>query len=148
MIRREIGQGAIKLQADRQARAAALAGTASQLDASRQQILQSLFPNLQAKDINEQQQAASALQLSQSMMPEAGLSGSDIANVWLARVGATSQMGQNLGAVQASGVQNAAGAWAPAISQGIQALPGAYNTIKGWFSPGQTNWSQVPVTQL
>lgn len=136
LIRREIGQGALKLQADRQARAASLAQTASNLEAQRQQILQGLFPALQAKDVSQQTQLQSGLTLSEGLKPEAGLTGSDLAQIWLARVGATSQLGQQAGAVRAAGALGAAQAWAPAIGQAIQTVGpavGQATGLSGWL---------------
>lgn len=131
LIRREIGQGALKLQAERQARAMNLAQSASALEAQRQQVLQNLFPALQAKTLGSMSAASGALGTSASLVPEAGLSGADLANVWLARVGATSQLGQQLGAVKAAGALGAAQAWAPAIGQAVGTLG---NTVGGWFT--------------
>lgn len=131
LLRREIGQGALRLQGERQARAMNLAQSASALDAQRQQILQNLFPALQAKDLANMSAASGALGTSASLVPEAGLSGADLANVWLARVGATSQLGQQLGAVKAAGALGAAQAWAPAIGQAVGTLG---NTVGGWFT--------------
>lgn len=146
-LRQELGQGAIKLQADRQARAAMLSQTASGLEAQRQQILQSLFPALQAKDLSNIQASQGALMTSEGLKPESGLSGSDIANIWLARVGATSQLSQQAGAVKAAGALGASQAWAPAIGQAVGTLGNAmpdWQTVRGWFqgSPSANDTTQ------
>jgi len=143
LIRQEVGQGALKLQADHQARAQSLIQSASNLEAQRQQILQGLFPALQAKDVSQNSMAQSGLLTSEGLRPEAGLSGSDIANIWLARVGATSQLQQQAGAVRAAGALGAAQAWAPAIGQAIQTVG---NSIpSGWFSGGTPTATQRAV---
>lgn len=143
LVRKELGQGAIKLQADRQARASALAGTAASLEAQRQQILGSLFPNINSMKIANLGATAGALGTSNQLVPEAGLGGSDIANLWLARVGATNQLNQSAADVAARGATGAATAWNQAIGAGTGYLANAapssgstWNTVKGWFSGG------------
>lgn len=137
LIRKEVGQGAIKLQADRQARAAALAQTASGLETQRQQILQGLFPALQAKDLQNLQASQGLLGTSANLVPEAGLSGSQIANIWLNRVGAVGGLGVDAAKAQATGVLGSAAAWSPAIGAAAGAVGNAlpsFQDIRGWFS--------------
>ncbi len=143
LVRKEIGSGAIKLQADRQARAAALAGTASQLDAQRQSILGSLFPNINSMKLANLGATSGALGVSNQMVPEAGLGGNDIANLWLARVGAANQLNQSAADTAARGTMGAAQAWGPAIgaatgyaSANAPSAGSTWNTVKGWFSGG------------
>lgn len=143
LVRKELGAGAIKLQADRQARASAMAGTAASLEAQRQQILGSLFPNINSMKIANLGATAGALGTANQMVPEAGLGGTDIANLWLARVGATNQLNQSAADVAARGATGAATAWNQALGAGTQYLANAapssgstWNTVKGWFSGG------------
>jgi hypothetical protein len=94
LIRQLIGTAGINLQGERQKRATALAGAAQELEASRQSILQNIFPNLSAVQLNQLTGQQNVLNQSNSMVPQVGLSGSDIANLWMARVGATNQLAQ------------------------------------------------------
>ena len=48
-------------------------------------------------------------------MPQAGLTGNDIANLWLQRVGATGALNRDSANVAAAGAQGINQAWAPAI---------------------------------
>jgi hypothetical protein len=54
------------------------------------------------------------------MVPQVGLSGSDIANIWMARVGATNQLAQAQADAAARGGMGVAQAWQPAIGAGIR----------------------------
>jgi hypothetical protein len=110
ILRQEIGQGAIKLQADRQARAMALASSAQQLDSARSAMLQSLFPNLQAMQAKDIGMTSGILQQSNALMPEVGLAGRDIAELWKARVGAYAQGTKDIGEAGASATKNTTGA--------------------------------------
>jgi len=103
ILRELIGTAALKLKADRQARATQLAQAAQEMDVRRQSILGTLFPNLAAKSLGKLQATQSVLQQSNQMVPEAGLGGTDIANLWLARVGATNQLAQSAADVAARG---------------------------------------------
>jgi hypothetical protein len=148
LVRKELGAGAIKLQADRQARASAMAGTAASLEAQRQQILGTLFPNLNSMKISNLGATAGALNTSNQLVPEAGLGGSDIANLWLGRVGATNQINQSAADASARGATGAATAWNQAIGAGTGYLANAapssgstWSTVKGWFSGGSGSGS-------
>jgi len=103
ILRELIGTAALQLKADRQARATQLATAAQEMDVRRQSILGSLFPNLAAKSLGKLQATQSVLQQSNQMVPEAGLGGTDIANIWLARVGASNQLAQSAADVAARG---------------------------------------------
>ena len=113
ILRQLIGQAGLNLQTQRQQKAQQLMSTAQQLEQSRQSILGSLFPNLSSVQLNTMKGVQSALQLSDSLVPEAGLSGSNIANIWLARVGATNQLAQSAANAAAAGGVAQAQAWAP-----------------------------------
>ena len=86
-----LGTAALKLKADRQQQAAALTTAAGNLEAQRQQILQNLFPALQQQQLKNISATSGILQQSNQMLPQAGLSGSDIANLWLQKVGALNE---------------------------------------------------------
>lgn len=120
LIRQLIGTAGINLQGERQKRAAALSGAAQELESSRQSILQNIFPNLSAVQLNQLQGQQGVLQQSNSMVPQVGLSGSDIANIWMARVGATNQLAQSAADAAARGGMGVAQAWQPAIGAAIR----------------------------
>lgn len=98
-----LGTAGLQLQAQRQERAANLLGQAQQLEQSRAAILGNLFPNLQQQGLSKLQAADVAFKTSAAAVPEAGLSGSDVANIWLARVGATNQLAQSAADAAARG---------------------------------------------
>jgi hypothetical protein len=141
LLRKTIGSEAIKLQGERQARAAALSQAASSLEAQRQSILGTLFPNLNSMKLSNIGATAGALGTSNQMVPEAGLGGNDIANIWLARVGATNQLNQSAADVAARGTMglaqnnaNMLGAATGYLSSALPSTGSAYNTVRGWFS--------------
>lgn len=145
LLRKEIGQNAIKLQADRQARAQALAATASQLDQSRQSMLQSLFPNLANLQGQDVKLTSGILQQSNAMMPEVGLTGRDVAELWKARVGAYATGTEKLGKI---GSESALGT-STAVGDLLGKIGGYMDTVNwGKQKPGATSWGQVPLTSL
>lgn len=116
LLKELIGTAALQLKADRQKRATELAQAAQDMDVKRQAVLGQLFPNLAQKSIDKLGATQRVLAQSNQLVPEAGLGGADIANLWLARVGATNQLAQSAadiaarGAVgQAAGIQQAIG---------------------------------------
>jgi hypothetical protein len=149
LLRQQIGSGALALQADRQARASAMSAQASQLEAQRQAILGSLFPNLNNMQLSNMGATQAALGTSNTMVPEAGLGGTDIANLWMARVGATNQLQQSAADAAARGAAASGQIWGQAVGNVGQQLSNTnwgntYNTVKGWFSSPQT--SQAPAS--
>lgn len=140
ILRTILGTEGLKLKAQRQEQAAKLATSAQNLEASRQNILQSLFPRLNEVQLQNLGGQQSVLSQSNAMMPEAGLSGHDVANIWLARVGATNQLAQSAANAAASAAQQSGQIWAGAIGGATRAIGGAapsWNTVSGWFnSPG------------
>lgn len=122
ILRQLIGSAAIQLKADRQARATQLSQAAQDMDVKRQAILGSLFPNLAATQLQKLGATQSILGQSNQMVPEAGLGGSDIANLWLARVGATNQLAQSAADVAARGGMGVAQAWQGALGAGASGV--------------------------
>lgn len=116
ILRTKIGMEAEKLKADRQARAVGLTQAASALESQRQSILGTLFPNLNSMQLQNLQAQQSVVSQSEALKNPAGFTGSDVANIWLARVGATNQLAQKSASVAASGTMGQAAAWQPAIS--------------------------------
>lgn len=133
-----LGSAGLQLQKERQERAAGLLGQAQNLEQSRAGILGSLFPNLQSAGLSKLSAADTVFKTSAAAAPEAGLSGSSVANLWLARVGATNQLAQQAADAAARG----GFAQAQILNQGIgqatgyaaKALPSTqsfYNSIFG-----------------
>lgn len=92
LTRQLLGSGAIQLQQQRQQQAMGLLGRAQDLESQRSSLLGTLFPNLSALQLNTLKGQEGALSFSNEMMPNAGLSGKDVVNLWLNRVGATSSL--------------------------------------------------------
>lgn len=153
MLRTLLGSAGVNLQMARQKQASDLAASASNLEAQRQNILQGLFPKLQNQQMQNIAATSGILNQSNSMAPQAGLSGSDVANIWLARVGATNQLTQQAANAYSSGIvgmanaQNA-GAGANAgfnasmfgsIPYLANSLSSVGNGISGWLTPGTGN---------
>lgn len=103
LLKELVGTAALQLKADRQKRATELAQAAQDMDVKRQAVLGQLFPNLVNKSLTKLGATQSVLSQSNQMVPEAGLGGADIANLWLARVGATNQLAQSAADVAARG---------------------------------------------
>lgn len=123
--RRLIGQEGLKLQAERQARAASLGQMAQDLETRRAAILGSLFPALKQNQLKNLAASEAAITLSQSSLPAAGLTGTDLTNLWLQRVGATGQLMGRAGEVAAAGGLAQANLLNQAIGGGFGALASA-----------------------
>jgi hypothetical protein len=124
-----LGTAGLNLRAQRATQAAELATAASNLESQRQQILQQLFPNLQNQQLKNISATSGILQQSNQMLPQVGLGGSDVANAWLARVGALNQLAANKASV------NAAAAMAEA--QAKQNIWGTVSSVGQWKASGQ-----------
>lgn len=152
LLRQIIGSAGLQLQADRQQRAAALTDAASNLESRRQAILGTLFPNLSTVQLNTLKGAQGALEQSNLMLPEAGLGGGDIAQIWLARVGATNQLAQQAANAAAQSAQGQAQAWqsglGAAIGYGANALPSTrsvWGALVGGGVPSTSLMSATPM---
>lgn len=135
ILRKVLGTAGIQLQQQRQQNAAALAGQAQNLEQSRAQILGNLFPNLSSVQLNTLQGTENAFNTSNNALPQAGLSGNDIANVWLARVGASNQLAQSQANAAAQGAIGQAQAWAPAIGGATTSIGTALGNLGSSASP-------------
>lgn len=129
ILRQLIGSAALQLKSDRQTRATQLAQAAQDMDVKRQAILGTLFPSLAATSLSKLGATQSILSQSNQMVPEAGLGGSDIANLWLARVGATNQLAQSAADIAARGGMGAAQAWGNVIGGAGSAAGNLLNLI-------------------
>lgn len=148
-----LGQAGIQLQQQRQQQAAALLGQAQNLENARASILGNLFPNLAQTQLGILGGQQSVLQQSNSIMPNAGLSGGDIANLWLARVGATTSLNRDSANVAARGAQGVAQAWQPALgaasSFAANSLPTFQQAISGGGrvgGGGVSTWNNPPAS--
>lgn len=121
-IRTLLGQAGINLQMQRQGLAASLTSQAQELENQRQATLQNLFPRLAQTQLAETQGAGSIFSAAQGATPQAGLSGSQLANSWLTRVGAlNSAIGQQAG-IQAAGKLAQGQIWGNAIGSAVSGL--------------------------
>lgn len=123
-LRTIIGQAGVNLQMKRQQQASEMLSSAQNLETSRQNILQNLFPRLTQNQLSNLQGQQSAIQLSNSMLPQAGLSGSSVANLWLARVGATNQINQDMANSQAQASMNMGNIWGRAAGGAVSSIGG------------------------
>jgi hypothetical protein len=130
ILQQVLGTAGLQLQQQRQTQAANLMTAAGNLDSQRQQILQSLFPKLQTQQLNNMSATSGVLNNSNNLLPQAGLSGANVANIWLAKVGATNQLTIQAGNVNA---QNAL-AQGAATNQGIGAVSGTLPGLASYFN--------------
>lgn len=103
ILQQVLGMGGIQLKQQRQQQAAALMEHASNLEASRQQILQNLFPRLQQQQMANINATSGILQQSNNMLPQAGLSGTQVASLWLQQQGALNGIASQIAGVRANG---------------------------------------------
>ncbi len=145
--RKLIGERALALKAERQGRAAALATTAQNLSTARANILASIFPALKQQESANQGLTQSAFQQSNGAVPEAGLGGTDIANIWLSRVGATNQLAQSAADAAARGAIGTATAYGNIAGAGTRlatSLIPTGNTGGSSFANPYSNPGDVP----
>lgn len=137
ILRTLVGKAGLDLQAKRQEKAAALTQSAQDLESKRQAVLQTLFPNLANSQLNRLQGQQSVLAQANQMVPEAGLGGSDIANIWLARVGATNQLAQSSADAAARGAMGQGAIWGNALGGATRAI--APSVGNAWSSMAKAN---------
>lgn len=132
-----LGGAGVALQKQRQDQAIGLLGQAQNLEQSRAAILGTLFPNLRAGEQAKLGAAQSVFANSAAAVPEAGLGGSDVANLWLARVGATNQLAQRAadaaargGYAQAQILQSGIGQATQYVAPVLPTSTTAYNWLK------------------
>jgi hypothetical protein len=125
LTRKLIGNEAIALKKARQDQAGRLGLTSQQLGNNRLGILSSVFPALKNLQQQNQNLQTGALSTSNQLVPEVGLGGADIANIFQARVGATNQIAQSAADTAARGGL----AQAAAINQGIGTAASAIGSI-------------------
>lgn len=153
ILRTVLGTAGIQLQQQRQTHAASLLSSAQNLEASRQNILQGLFPQLTNQQLASLGAQQSAIGLSQNLTPTVGPTGTDIANIWLARVGATNQLTQQAATIGAQGVMgqanaysNIAGALGKAGSSAIPYINNILSPTANSYQGGSMGSSQGQIT--
>lgn len=115
LTRRLIANEAIALKQARQDQAVRLGLAANELQNNRLGLLANTFPalkNLETQNIATQ---TGLLSTANQLTPEAGLGGTDIANLFLARVGATNQIAQSVADANARRALDTAAAWQGAL---------------------------------
>jgi hypothetical protein len=145
ITREMIGERALKLKSERQAKAVTLTDAAAALEQNRNALLQSLFPALKNVQLANISAAKTGFDVSNAAMPEAGLSGQSIANIWLARVGATNQLAQQEANVGAANTAAQGQIWSNALggatAYGARALP---STSSVWNSIANSSSGSTP----
>lgn len=121
-LRTILGTAGIELQRQRQAQAAGLLTQAQQLETQRQQVLQGLFPSLADTQLKQVQGAAGIFGTAANATPQAGLSGTSLANAWLQRVGALNQVIGQAGGVSAAKDLAKGQIWGNAIGSAVSGL--------------------------
>lgn len=153
-IRTLLGSAGLQLQMQRQQQAAGLLSQAQNLETQRQQVLQDLFPRLATNQLQQASGAAGVFNLGQSATPQAGLSGTQLANSWLQRIGALNQVigqqgqvnaGQQLALGQLTGQQIGAAASALGSIAGF-GLGGGAGGLLGGLGAGGGAAQQNPLT--
>jgi hypothetical protein len=121
-IRTLLGTAGIQLQQQRQVQAASLLTQAQNLETQRQSVLQDLFPKLSSVQLQQTQGAAGIFNTAQSAVPQAGLSGTQLANTWLQRIGALNQAQEQQAGINASGQLAQGQIWGNAIGSAVGGL--------------------------
>ena len=149
-IQRQIlGTAGIQLQQARQQQAAQLLTTAQNLETSRANVLQSLFPGLAQTQLANLTGAGQSFGTANAAAPNVGLTGNNVANIWLARVGATNNITSQAGNALAQGAMAQGNIWGQALGGATRAAAPLINQVLGTGSPGYTtsdNVSTIPGT--
>jgi hypothetical protein len=122
VLRTILGSAGLQLQQQRQQSAVQMLNSASGLESQRQQILQQLFPSLTNTQLQVMGGTTGALSASNAMQPNAGLTGSQIANTMMARVGAANQVGMSAADTAARGAMATGQIWGNALGGGLGSL--------------------------
>lgn len=139
MLRTVLGQAGLNLKMARQAKAEELLASASNLEAQRQNVLNTLFPNLSALQSQNLARSAGVFNTAQSAVPNAGLSGTDVANIWMARVGAANSLTQQAGNVASQAALAQGNIWNSAMgSAGVNVNQAIDIGKKIWGAPSTT----------
>lgn len=126
ITRQLLGSAGVALQQQRQSQAAGLLGQAQNLENSRAALLGTLFPNLANTQLAKTAGTQAILGQINSTMAPVGLTGGDVTNLWLARVGGSANMAREQAQVQALAGTNIAATWQKAMGS---AIPYAANSL-------------------
>lgn len=127
-IRTLLGQAGLELKAARQNQAANLLNAADTIKNNRAAILSGVLTEVQNRDLADANVDITALGLGSQAVPQAGLSGTDIANLALTNTQIQNQKKIGLGNVKAQEAQivpNLIGGLAGAVQSGVSAGLGA-----------------------
>jgi len=128
---RLLGGAGLALKAQRAQEGAQLAGTADALARSRQQLLANIFPTVAAKEAADLQRAGVGLQLSESLLPESGLSGTQATDIEIAKQkGFANLLGQR-GQIKAGQAQAQGQLTASLIGAGTSLATGGIGAFAG-----------------
>lgn len=97
------GTAALQLRQQRQTAAQSLSQSAQQLQQSRVGILSNLFPALKANQLADLQAGQNAFAGADAALPNAGVGGTDLVNLYLSKIGALGQTITDIGKVGAAG---------------------------------------------
>jgi hypothetical protein len=138
ITREMVGERALALKSERQGKAMAMTQAAAALEQNRASLLGSLFPSLKTSQLADIGAAQSVMASGAAEIPEAGLSGESVANLWMARVGATNQLAQASADALAKGAMAQGQAWSGAVGGGTRMLSntGFPSNIAGIFKSG------------
>jgi len=148
MLRTILGSAGIALQTQREQQAQQEASTAAGLEQTRQQILQNLFPKLQQQQLANMSATTGALGVENQMLPEAGLSGQNVASTWLQRVASMNQLTGAKASVQGQGALGSglgkAAAWGsiasmgqnPGVQSAASSGSGSLGSLASFFNTG------------
>lgn len=126
ITRELLGSAGIALQQQRQSQAAGLLGQAQNLENSRAALLGTLFPNLANTQLAKTAGTQAILSQINATMAPVGLTGGDVTNLWLSRVGQSANMAREQAQVQALAGTNIAATWQRAMGS---AIPYATNAL-------------------
>lgn len=114
------GTAALNLRAQRQAQAIQLGTAGSKLQESRLNLLASIFPALKQNQLANISGASAGFKVANDALPNAGLSGADMTNLMLSRLGALNQNTQDTAKLAATGVVSAGAAQAGVAAANAQ----------------------------
>lgn len=136
ILRTVLGSAGLNLQMQRQTQAAGLLQQAGVLQQQKQNTLQTLFPSLAQTQLANLAGTTNALTTSNSLVPNTGLSATDVANLWLQRVGAQNQIYSGRGTVEAQNKLGQGQAWSQAVGTATSDIGSAFSGLGGMGGMG------------
>lgn len=143
ITRQLLGSAALELKRQRQADAAGLLGQAQNLENSRAALLGTLFPNLANTQLAKTAGMQAIYNTINSTMSPAGLTGGDVTNLWLARVGQSANMAREQAQAQALASTNIAATWQRAAGSAIPYAANALPTTTQIVKDAQRNKAEA-----